>query len=288
MRPLYCAALLVSAACAAHAQDADSKSTFEVASIKVAAAVDPLSQRMPTPRDPGRFIRRDTPLSILIMTAYHLNGFEYSGPSWLTSARFDITAKVAEGATQAQQMVMLQNLLAERFGLKVHREKREMPAYDLVIAKGGVKFKEYVPPPPPKEGDPPPAPFKFTLDADGYPVAHPGGGWLSMNGKWALHDDITMERFARILMGQLQRPVHDATGLAGTYDLAMRWVEGVDAPSAGAEAGADNAGLAAPSGNGGPGLFAALQSQLGLKLESKKGMAQVLVVDQCERMPAEN
>jgi uncharacterized protein (TIGR03435 family) len=58
----------------------------------------------------------------------------------------------------------------------------------------------------------------------------------------------------------------------------------VGAPSAGTE----DAAAAAPSGNGGPGLFAALQAQLGLKLESKKGMAQVLVVDQCERMPAEN
>ena len=284
MRPFHCAALLVSAACAANAQDADPKLTFEVASIKVAAAIDPHSQRMPTPRDPGRFMRRDTPLATLIMTAYHLNGFEFSGPSWLTSARFDITAKVPEGATQAQQMAMLQNLLAERFGLQVHREKREMPAYDLVIAKGGVKFKEYVPPPPPKDGEPPPAPSKFALDEDGYPVAHPGGGWLSMNGKWALHDDITIERFARILSGQLQRPVHDATGLTGMYDLAMRWVEGVGAPSAGTE----DAAAAAPSGNGGPGLFAALQAQLGLKLESKKGVVEVLVVDRCQRMPTEN
>jgi uncharacterized protein (TIGR03435 family) len=287
MRPLYCAVFLLSATCAANAQEADSTLKFEVASIRVAAPLigDERIQAMRMSRDPGRFTRRDTPLSILIMTAYHLNGFEFSGPSWLTSARFDVMAKVPEGATLAQQLVMLQNLLAERFGLKVHREKKEMPVYDLVIAKGGVKFKEYVPPPPPKEGDPPPAPFKFALDADGFPVVQPGGGAYSMGGKWAMNAEFTMERLARVLAGQLQRPVHDATGLTGTYDLAMRWVEGVGPPEAGAAASSDDA---ATAGSGGQGLFAALQSQLGLKLESKKGMVEVLVVDHCEKMPTEN
>jgi len=275
MRSPHCAVLL-SVVCAANAQPADPTLTFEVASIKVAA---PLSEPNRRSSVPGRFNRRDTPLYTLIVTAYHLQGFEFSGPSWLTSARFDVVAKVPEGATEAQQRVMLQNLLAERFGLKVHREKRELPVYDLVIAKGGVQFKEYVPPPPPKEGEPPPAPAKFSLDADGYPISHPGGGWLSSGGKWSLHDYITIETLARRLAGMTQRWVSDETGLKGKYDVTMRWAMGTGPPEADA---ADS-----PDG-GGPGLFAALQSQLGLKLESKKGLVEVLVVDHCEKIPAEN
>ena len=144
MRQLYCAVLLISAICAVSAQEADTSLKFEVASVKASAppTVDPHILAMRTPPDPpGRFTRRDIPLSTLIVMAYRLKQYEYAGPSWLTSARFDIMAKVPEGAAQAQQMVMLQNLLAERFGLKVHREEREMPVYELVIAKGGPKFK---------------------------------------------------------------------------------------------------------------------------------------------------
>ena len=292
MRQLYCAVLLISAICAVSAQEADTSLKFEVASVKASAppTVDPHILAMRTPPDPpGRFTRRDIPLSTLIVMAYRLKQYEYAGPSWLTSARFDIMAKVPEGAAQAQQMVMLQNLLAERFGLKVHREEREMPVYELVIAKGGPKFKEAVPVPPPAAAP------KMAFDADGVPVLPPGGGTVwGIPGKdgtsWGvMHEEITMERLARILVPSTGgRPVNDETGLTGKYDLAMHWVLHADAGGAGAAASSDEAALAAPVMGGGPDLFAALQSQLGLKLESKKGMVQVLVVDHCERMPTEN
>jgi uncharacterized protein (TIGR03435 family) len=281
---------LILLACAANAQPADSALTFEVASIKVSAPpnVDPHILAMQTPRDPGRFTRRDIPLNILIMTAYHLSGYQFSGPSWLNSERFDVTAKVPEGATQAQQLVMLQNLLAERFGLKVHREMREMPVYDLVIAKGGPKFKEAVPvPPPPRAGDPPAASAKMTFDADGVPVLPPGGGAIvGIPGKdgtsWGvMHEETTMARLAAILGSFIGgRPVNDATGLTGKYDLAMHWVTHVEPP--------DNTAPAEPVTGAGAAVFAALQSQLGLKLEPKKGTVEVLVVDRCEKIPTEN
>jgi uncharacterized protein (TIGR03435 family) len=179
-------------------------------------------------------------------------------------------------------MVMLQNLLAERFGLKVHRERREMPVYELVIAKGGPKFKEAVPLPPPAAAP------KMAFDADGVPVLPPGGGTVSgLPGKdgtssWGvMHEEITMERLAAILGSLIGgRSVTDATGLTGKYDLAMHWLLHADPPDSIAPADS-SIGAAA-------GVFAALQSQLGLKLESKKGMVEVLVVDHCERMPAEN
>jgi uncharacterized protein (TIGR03435 family) len=282
MRQLHYPALLISAICAGSAQEADTSLKFEVASVKVSVppTVDPHILAMRTPPDPpGRFTQRDLPLSTLIIRAYRLRSYEYAGPSWLTSARFDIVAKVPEGATQAQQMVMLQNLLAERFGLKVHREKREMPVYELAIAKGGPKFKEAVPVAPPAAG---------SYDADGVPVLPPGGGAVwGLRGKdgtstWAvMHEEITMQRLATILSSSIGgRPVTDATGLTGKFDLAMHWLMYTDPP--------DSTAPDDPSIGGGPAVFAALQSQLGLKLESKKGLVEVLVVDHCERTPTEN
>ncbi|HTX37668.1 MAG TPA: TIGR03435 family protein [Bryobacteraceae bacterium] len=193
---MYCPVLLVSAIWAASAQQAVTSLKFEVASVKASspAAIDPPIQAMRTSPDPGRFTRKDI-------------------------------------ATQAQQMMMLQNLLAQRFGLKVHREKREMPVYELVVAKGRPKFNQAV-------AVPPAAAPKMAFDADGVPVLPPGGG--------------------------------TAWGLPGKDGTSSWGVMHDEITSAGAA------------------VFAALQSQLGLKLESKKGMVEVLVVDHCERMPTEN
>jgi uncharacterized protein (TIGR03435 family) len=206
--------------------------------------------------------------------AYGLKPYEFAGPEWLTSARFDIMAKAAEGATQAQKMAMLRNLLEDRFGLKVHREPREMTVYELAITKGGPKFHEAVAA---RAG----GGLGITYDAEGIPELPPGGGTISgLPGKdgvrtaWGvMHEEIGMERLASILGSLIGgRPVTDATGLKGTYDLAMHWEMPMDSPDGGATAA----------------LFEALQSQLGLKLESKKGTVEVTVVDHCERTPSGN
>lgn len=280
MTRVFCAALLISAMGTARAQE------FEVASVKASAppTVDPHIVAMRTPPDPpGRFTRKDIPLSTLIVMAYGLKHYEYAGPSWLASARFDITAKAPAGATQTQEMAMLQNLLPERFGLKVHREKREMTVYELAIAKGGPRVKQAVPAPPP--GAP-----KITFDADGVPVLAPGGGVISglpgrdgIQSLWGvLHEEITMERLASILGSLIGgRRVTDATGLKGKYDVAMHWAIPAGPP--------DNDASGLPLDAAAiPAIFAALESQLGLKLESKKGTVRVLGVDHCEKTPTEN
>jgi uncharacterized protein (TIGR03435 family) len=292
MRPLYYASLLLWATCIVRAQKADQPLTFEVASVKVSEP----AQGTPTPRvapDPGRFTRRAT-LYILISTAYGLKSYQLVGPSWLRSMVYEVVAKVPDGATAEQQLVMLQNLLADRFGLKVHRETKEMPVYDLVIAKGGPKFREFVPPPPPKEGDPRPATKKMEFDADGFPILPPGGGTVwgptgrggAMVG--AMREQIAMETLARRLVSLTGRPVNDETGLKGKYDLAMHWVMDRDAQGAGAAVSSEGSAPAAPDTIAGPDLFAALQSQLGLKLDPKKGMVEVTVVDHAEKVPTEN
>jgi uncharacterized protein (TIGR03435 family) len=101
----------------------------------------------PGTSDPGRINFNDAPLAIVIMRAFDIPRAKWGerdlilGPAWLDIERYDIAAKVPEGATSAQLSLMLQNLLAERFKLTLHREMHEAPGYELVVAKGGPKSK---------------------------------------------------------------------------------------------------------------------------------------------------
>jgi uncharacterized protein (TIGR03435 family) len=248
---------------------------FDAASVKLC---DPMLDPHAIPRsvsDPGRFERTATPLAVLIFTAYRIRGYQLVCPSWMKATRYDVIATISGGATPEEQAVMLQNLLTERLALQVHRESREMTVYTLEIAKGGPKFQEY------KEGDPlPPAPANFEV----YPSLPPEGGISCLGGMGCvLRAHITMETLARRLENVVGgHPVHDETGLKGTYSLSSHWGQ-----NGGAESSEDGAPV--PGGaNFAAGLFTALQSQLGLKLESKKGPVEMLVVDHAERVPTEN
>ncbi len=92
------------------------------------------------------------------MTAYGVKTYQISGPAWLDTERFDIVAKVPQGATKDDVKLMLQNLLADRFKLTLHREKKDMPMYALLVAKNGPKLKES-PPDDPNANDAAPAPL---------------------------------------------------------------------------------------------------------------------------------
>ena len=107
-----------------------------------------------------------------------MKGFQISGPGWLDSERYDIVAKLPRGATKAEFMVMLQNLLAERFKLTLHREKKDLPMYALVVGKNGPKMKESVEDARPQGWRPramaPPAAMgKPAMGRDGFPVLPP-------------------------------------------------------------------------------------------------------------------
>jgi uncharacterized protein (TIGR03435 family) len=222
--------------------------------------------------DPGRFERQNVPLAVLVITAYRLKGYQLICPSWMKATKYDVIATIPGGATADEQAIMLQNLLTERLALQVHRESREMTVYALQAAKGGPKFQEY------KDGDPlPPGP----ANSEGYPSLPPEGGMSCVGGMGCvLRAHITMEALAKRLENLVARPVHDETGLKGTYNLSSHW--GHDGGAGSSDDGAaDQPSFAT-------GLFTALQSQLGLKLESKKGMVEMLVVDHCEKVPTEN
>jgi uncharacterized protein (TIGR03435 family) len=235
---------------------------FEVATIK------------PTgPDAAGRWIRmesanqfhaRNHALKTLIAAAYNLSPRAISGgPAWVDSDRWDILARTPGNVRPNldEQMAMLRSLLKERFKLAFHREKKELSIYVLTVAKGGPKLKEANAVPGGPEGPPP---LIFVLSPEG----------VSLPGRYATVGELAsvMQRAA------LDRPVVDQTGLTGRYDFDLQFT-----PDETEFGGA----LKQPDVPTKPDLFAALQQQLGLKLEATRGPVDALVIDRAER-PGEN
>jgi uncharacterized protein (TIGR03435 family) len=278
---------LLFAGLALHAQSP----TFEVASIKPAPPPDPQGMRVrmtggPGTKEPGRWGCENMPLRDIILFAYDIQPYQLSGPSWIDSERFEIAAKMPEGTTRPELRQMAQNLLAERFRLKAHRDRKEAAAYELVAAKGGPKLTAAAPrdlnAPMPKLDGP------LRRGADGFPEFPKGVPMMvSSGGRWkrqAVNE--SMQSLAEMLGRQVGRPVIDATGLPGKYDFVLNWA----APSAerGARLPAGDGAGNAPAEDLGPSLMTALQEQLGLKLEPKKATIEVLAIDHVEKTPTEN
>jgi uncharacterized protein (TIGR03435 family) len=275
--------LMLCASGCVYSQPASSQPAFEVASIKPSP---PFAQRKsyvtgvfggPGTADPDRVTIENYMLWGLLAMAYEVETYQISGPSWLEDARdtqFDISAKVPAGATKEQVPLMMRNLLAERFHLTVHREKKEANVYDLVVAKNGPKLKEAAKAPAPQDGPEPPGPLK--LDQDGYPVVPRGRGpRMAFTGDrgTAVFTDGSMGQLVDLLSHQVNRPVTDSTGLKGRYDFSLRW---------------SMEGVGKPGDDPGPTIFAAVQEQLGLKLEQKKGLIDMIVIDHIDKVPTEN
>jgi uncharacterized protein (TIGR03435 family) len=221
---------------------------FDVASVKANHSGGPRSF-YPRMRN-GAFTAENVTLKTLLGVAYDLPVSRITGPDWIDSDRFDITAKPPEGAADSQLIPLLQSLLKERFLVAVHRETREMPAYDMVVAKGGVKLHA------PDAAHPPAMP----------PYA--GGAQLGGNG--------TMPQIADALARVAGRPVIDRTGMEGRFFFMVNYAPLSAQPAE------------STAGSGPPDFFAAVQQQLGLKLESKKQPIELLIVDHAERVPTPN
>jgi uncharacterized protein (TIGR03435 family) len=319
---ILCAGLIVSTSCAAFGQGAAESPTFEVASVKPSEPQPSGMMRVrmsggPGTPDPGQLTYTNVPLKNVLATAYAVNNYQISGPNWLDSERFDIVAKISQGATKEQFQQMLQNLLAERFKLKLHHEAKELPMYALVVGKGGPKLKESVeedaatpqgaaPPPPPGRDEA--APVRLKLDADGMPQLPSGMGKngmimiMIMNEHGGMRTRMVgkgqpISALLEQLRNQLGRPVVDATNLKGKYDITLDYApDGLNGPAMmmpppppqhdGAVGGGGP--MAGAPDAGGPTIFTALQEQLGLKLEQKKGPVDLLVIDRLEKVPTEN
>jgi uncharacterized protein (TIGR03435 family) len=227
------------------------QASFEVASIKPSR---PDTHNLDWDDSPGRVSISGYNLRRLIRAAYGLksNAQVLGGPKWIDSERFDIVAKADDDETaKMQQMsnaawvrersLLLQSLLADRFQLRLHRETRVLPVYALVVGKSGIKLK----------------PAKPTEDGD-----------LSGHGGHLDATAITMDAFADYLTGFREiadRVVQNRTSLTTAWDFALDWSR--------------------DRGDGGsqdsefPGLYTALEEQLGLKLEPEKASTEVVIVE---------
>jgi uncharacterized protein (TIGR03435 family) len=242
--------------------------TFEVASIKPAAE----GATTPYIKDSSTW-SETTNLEGMIVGAYWLPYYGFTAPEWTRSARFTVTAKIPEGTTKEQFQIMQQNLLIDRFKLKFHHEQKEVQGHQLVVAKGGTKLKES------RHEDLPDAPVPkgpWKTDAEGFAIVPPEARRHMASGVNGLHmtqpfPDKTMEQLAGYLGNALGEPVQDTTGLKGTYDFDLKWIRENGMPT-----------------EGGPDIYQALQAQLGLKLEAKKIMIDVMIVDHVEKTPTEN
>jgi len=246
------------------AQSRPTFDAFEVATVKPTAP-DWHGGRYIRMQSAHQFEARNHALLTLIAAAYTVSPKAISGgPAWVESEHFDILAK-APGEVRPnldEQMAMLRALLADRFKLTFHREQKEMPYYALTVAKSGPKLKESSPDDSP-EGSPP---LIFVI----YPQL------VKLPGRNA-----TMAELAAVMQrAALDRPVIDRTGISGRYDFDLEWT-----PDESQFGGALGKGPSTDDAK--PGLFAAIQQQLGLRLEATKGLIDVLVIDQAAR-PSEN
>jgi uncharacterized protein (TIGR03435 family) len=283
MAPTLIRAVLALFLCGAGlAQLPDAHPAFAVASVKKSLRPDPKQGMMigatggPGTNDPGLFSCKNFDIGGLVAMAYAIEHFQLSGPDWIGDERFDVMAKVPEGATSEQFRLMLQDLLKERFRLAVHTEKKEMPVYELKVGKNGPKVKDSVGPPmgqPPSE-----VPSDRTVDGNGFPILPPGRyPWWTSNSNRSRRRvaNMSMEEFAHDLSFLLMSPVIDSTGLKGRYDFTLSWMT-------------ESSGPAVAADDAGPTLFGAIQEQLGLRLDQKKGLADMLVIDHIEKTPTEN
>jgi uncharacterized protein (TIGR03435 family) len=246
-------------------------------------------------------------LADLIPIAYKVKPYQISGPEWMRSQRFDILAKLPEGATKEQVPEMLKALLQERFHLKAHLEKREHNVYALVVAKDGPKLKESVP-----EPDAPADPGALTVGRGenqlrinagrgGATVVSAQAGTTKItpgpDGTMRMEmSKVTMAAFAEMLTPLLDRPVMDTTELKGNYQVSLDLTLDVLMNVARA-AGVGVPGIGVPGGDAGRvpqasdpssgSIFTSVQ-QLGLRLESRKAPVEFVVVDSAEKLPTEN
>jgi bla regulator protein blaR1 len=260
----FLAGLLI--ACALFGQATNSPpaapTAYTVASIKPNKSSDDRFMLRPMPG--GGLSATGVTLKMLIGLAYGVFAYQISGgPAWISTERWDIEAKtdgVQGPLPRAQSVALLRALIENRFQLKARRESKEMPIYALVVTKNGPKLL-------------PSDPTK----------ARPSASFGRGSG---IFTNSSMAVFATRLSEQLGRPVIDQTDLKGGYDFTLEWT-----PAPG-EGGAELIGLPPraeppPSGDSnGPSIFTALQ-ELGLKLESTKGPAEILIIDNVER-PSEN
>jgi len=296
---------------------------FEVATIKPAPPITPqavMSGKMKIGEniDGARADYGYVNIEFLLTKAYGVKAYQVSGPSWIQSERYDVVAKLPEGATKEQIPEMLKTLLAERFKIQIHHETKEHSVYALVVGKNGLKMKESEPEKPAAEGEKdektPAGGFVMGQGSSQARISQGGDGRsmtvksaqgnmaMSMGADGNMHmaaSQMAIPAFIELITRFVDKPVLDETGLKGKYDMA------VDMTMADMANIARSAGIAVPGMGGGGGrgsgvgaadaasdpsggtIFQSVQA-MGLKLEPKKLQLDLIVVDKGEKVPTEN
>jgi uncharacterized protein (TIGR03435 family) len=306
---------------------APARPAFEVATIRP-SQIDPQTLRggghFGIQVDAHRVDIGTTPLLTLICDAYGLRPYQVEAPDWLKNTLFDIQGTIPNGVSQDKVPEMLQMLLEQRFGLKMHHETKDQPVYALVVAKDGLKMTASEPDTTDvstgPDGNAAPSMSIPTLQGEVKMTKGPQGIVLEMPGKEImaklratptqakgseprrLHlesSGLTMKSFAALLsVGVLDKPVVDMTNLKGGYDVAVDLSEfeamgviktslsflPIGGPGGGGDAKGGMAVASDPSGS----ILRASITKLGLALDARKLPLDLLVVDHMEKMPSGN
>jgi uncharacterized protein (TIGR03435 family) len=271
---------------------AGAKPSFEVATVKPS---EPGQRGSMIAMQPGgRLVVKSVPFRALLTFSYNVRDFQVTGgPSWMTSDFWDIEARVDEASIPevmaapdplkpSPMAVRLQSLLEDRFQLKIHTETRELPIYELSIAKGGSKLKlsdDQTPFKQPERGAPPPPPLQRGGPMPRYSMRMGRGSMEAVA--------IDEPRIVGALAGVVGRTIVDKTGLKGLYDFKLQWTPDPPAGGPGGPAGPGGPEAGPQIDPNGPSIFTAIQEQLGLKLEATKGPVDVIVIDSVQK-PSEN
>ena len=226
---------------------------FEVASVKRVQGGGPpgdIPRNLDT--SPGHLTMRNVPLRHAIIWAYNVQDYQVAGPDWIKGdERYDVIAKASGPVPESQVRQMLQTLLTERFQMKLRKDPKEFSVYALVPGKGTAKVKD-------------------VSSEEGAPSIGPSG----TPGSVTFHKQ-PISRFTFMLTRRLDRPTLDQTGLPGLYDFTI-----------------DLSGLGfggrPPEDPSAPSVFTTVQRDLNLKLEAKKEMIEMLVVESANKIPIEN
>ncbi len=291
------------------------KKSFDVASVKVAGPLDPQKilsgqQRVGMKVDAGRVDIENWSIIELLNAAFKIPPARLTGPGWpagfnpITATRFDIHATIPAGATKDDVPELLASLLAERWKLAYHMEKREQQALALVVGKDGPKLEKS------PDENPADAAANTTNRPDALQVSGDPQRGLTIRGagqtgalKLSRSPDgstitleaerLTMQQFADSLVQFVGRPVVDQTGLTGNYRVSfeipmeamLAMARAAGAPGVPPAAAGPAGGAADPSGG-----VSAYQSveKMGLKLEPRKATVDYMVIDKLEKTPTED
>jgi uncharacterized protein (TIGR03435 family) len=234
---------------------------FDVASVKVSQSGGEGGGRGMRGREtiqvsPDGVIMRNVSMRSCTRWAYHVLEYQVSGPDWINVERYDINAKAAGEVPEDQLRVMMQSLLAERFKMTTHRQTKEMQAYLLQVAKGGLKVKESA--------------------SEGEMDVKPDQGRMQVSFQRA-----TITNLVDALVNVFRAPVIDETGMKGKYDVTINMAKYL--PDMGHGPGS---GEAPPDPQAI--VMRGLQEELGLKLEPKKMPIELVVIDHVEKAPVAN